>query len=230
MKYQNISALLISIIILAPTSIYPQSTSCKVLKRQISGTYSGGCKRGLANGFGKAEGIDSYEGQFRKGYPWGYGVYKYSNGDVYEGHWTLGVRNGEGRLYKKAINSAVAGIWYKDELVNSEDNSNKDFEILSSQNIEKVVFIEKNGADSNTIEITFVRGGSIFRQMDDLTLTSNSGAVLSNIDFTGYLNVLFPFEGQAEFTSYNRVGKNYVESRFKFKINKPGSWLIRVYF
>jgi len=40
---------------------------CKVLKKEISSEYHGKCKKGLAHGKGKADGIDSYYGHFTKG-------------------------------------------------------------------------------------------------------------------------------------------------------------------
>ena len=47
---------------------------CIVLKPEISGKYTGKCKNGLAQGTGKAEGTDVYEGQFMKGLPHGSGT------------------------------------------------------------------------------------------------------------------------------------------------------------
>ena len=45
----------------ANVSVCAQET-CKVLKPEISGSYLGDCKKGLANGKGIARGTDGYEG------------------------------------------------------------------------------------------------------------------------------------------------------------------------
>ena len=42
---------------------------CKVLMKEISGSYSGECKKGLADGKGEAKGVDRYIGAFKKGLP-----------------------------------------------------------------------------------------------------------------------------------------------------------------
>jgi len=69
---------------------------CKVLVPELSGSYFGKCKKGLAHGKGKALGIDSYDGNFRKGLPHGGGVYKWENGAIYDGDWREGLRDGKG--------------------------------------------------------------------------------------------------------------------------------------
>jgi hypothetical protein len=54
---------------------------CKVLLPALSGSYEGSCKKGVADGRGKASGTDAYEGEFRKGLPDGKGTCTWSNGD-----------------------------------------------------------------------------------------------------------------------------------------------------
>ncbi|MGV8092965.1 MAG: hypothetical protein AB2L24_14000 [Mangrovibacterium sp.] len=46
-----------------------ETNTCKVLLTEISGSYEGECKKGLADGFGKATGVDQYEGELKKRLP-----------------------------------------------------------------------------------------------------------------------------------------------------------------
>ncbi len=55
------------------TSSIKAQTDCKVLKPEISLLYKGDCKNGLAHGYGKADGIDHYEGNFKKDFQMGLG-------------------------------------------------------------------------------------------------------------------------------------------------------------
>ena len=76
-------------------SVNAQQKECKVTVPALSGTYSGGCRNGLAHGKGTAQGIDFYEGQFSKGVPSGKGLYRWKDG-LYEGEWVNGLRRRKG--------------------------------------------------------------------------------------------------------------------------------------
>jgi hypothetical protein len=90
---------------------------CTVEMESIRGNYTGDCKKGKANGKGKSTGKDSYEGEFKLGLPDGKGTYTWSNGTVFEGTFTRGMKEGMGILtYKKPgfPDSVVQGFWKKD--------------------------------------------------------------------------------------------------------------------
>ena len=82
------------LIMLSGNLIYGQESDCKVILPRLSGTYKGECKNGFAHGNGLAQGIDRYEGEFRKGMPEGRGVYRWSDGTFYDGSWKKGLREG----------------------------------------------------------------------------------------------------------------------------------------
>ena len=91
--------------------------------QSLKGTYSGECKKGKANGKGKAVGTDTYEGQFKAGYPEGEGTYVWSSGNRFTGRLAAGFKDGYGTmLYKRtnAADSVVEGYWKKDLYVGKE--------------------------------------------------------------------------------------------------------------
>ena len=92
---------------------FAQETGCKVKLFEISGSYTGDCKKGLAHGHGIATGIDQYEGDFFKGFPEGHGKYKWANGSWYDGEWKNGMRNGEGKFVSG--DSVIHGYWKADK-------------------------------------------------------------------------------------------------------------------
>ena len=74
---KKIGFLIIAFLVLSTISF--AQYDCKVKIQNLQGQYNGECKKGLANGQGSAKGVDSYTGEFRKGYPHGFGVYTYEN-------------------------------------------------------------------------------------------------------------------------------------------------------
>lgn len=97
-----------------------QSQDCIVLADSIKGKYVGECKNGKAEGEGKAEGVDIYEGTFKSGLPHGQGKYVWKNGNTYTGNWTKGKKNGKGIItYKinEEKDSIVNGYWKKDKFI-----------------------------------------------------------------------------------------------------------------
>ena len=96
---------------------YALAQECKVLKTEISASYHGDCKNGLAQGKGIAKGLDSYEGEFIKGLPDGTGTYIWANGDNYKGNWKKGLKDGRGIYvwHTAKGDSTLTGVWRKDK-------------------------------------------------------------------------------------------------------------------
>jgi hypothetical protein len=102
-------------------------TQCKVLDPELQGSYSGGCKDGLAEGHGKASGIARYEGEFRAGRKQGKGVKTWPSGDRYEGDFVADRKEGKG-TYTWGRNSAWAGEKYSGDYVADQRHGNGIYE------------------------------------------------------------------------------------------------------
>ncbi len=90
---------------------------CEVKILPITGKYTGACKDGKANGVGKSVGLDTYEGEFKNGYPEGEGTYTWSVGDYFKGSFKKGIKSGKGEMHfkrKSREDSVVVGFWSKD--------------------------------------------------------------------------------------------------------------------
>ena len=61
------------------------AADCKVNDSDIGNEYAGGCVNGFAHGKGKAEGRDTYEGEFKQGNKHGKGIYTWKDGGKYSG-------------------------------------------------------------------------------------------------------------------------------------------------
>ncbi|MBD3750176.1 MAG: hypothetical protein IE931_11840 [Sphingobacteriales bacterium] len=92
--------------------------NCKVLVKELQGSYEGDCKKEKAEGTGTAKGIDKYSGEFKKGFPDGKGTYTFANGDIYIGSFVKGKFDGEGTLtYIDKNKKPKKGFWDKGEFV-----------------------------------------------------------------------------------------------------------------
>ncbi len=99
------------------SALFLSAQNCEVLRPDLKGKYEGECKKGKAHGKGKAEGTDSYEGDFKAGLPDGKGTYTWQNGNQFTGLWSKGLKEGKGTMVFKLASgkdSTVEGFWKKD--------------------------------------------------------------------------------------------------------------------
>ncbi len=119
---KQINTLLI-LVFLCSLGVYAQF-DCKVKVEALQGQYNGECKKGLAHGEGAARGVDTYQGNFRKGYPHGFGVYTYANGSNYIGNYRQGLRDGYGLMNTITEAGDLVqdyGLWLADSLIAGND-------------------------------------------------------------------------------------------------------------
>jgi hypothetical protein len=194
---------------------------CKVLLKEISGSYTGDCKDGLADGKGIAHGTDRYEGSFSKGLPDGKGTYTYKNGDIFKGEWKNGFKNGKGKL-KYTVNgktTTLSGFWAEDSYkgVNLQE---EEYRVTNMTGIEHYS-IKKTGDNENCIQISFERILDKYIP-SDLTVEISSGYKLDQNLKVLILNYQLPVQCALHFTI--KVQETLKQCNLTFDILKPGKY------
>ncbi len=209
-------AVLLAGFYLFPTNVFAQ---CKVFPDDIKGTYEGDCKKGKANGFGKAVGTDTYEGEFKKGFPHGKGTYTWANGNVFTGMFKKGKKEGEGKMIFKiaTTDSSRTGYWMDDEYIGKEPYlykiTQKDFNIVRAS-------FNRTTSGGNEIQIVYVKGGKIL-STSDISITETEGrftTIHQSPQTKSILGVSFPF------SCIVRGG----DAGFEFRITQHGTWRITI--
>ncbi|HEY9113620.1 MAG TPA: hypothetical protein VIN10_02915 [Bacteroidales bacterium] len=200
---------------------------CKVLVPELVGTYEGKCKKGLANGKGKAVGKDTYEGQFTKGLPDGSGTYYWANGDVYQGDWLNGMREGVGILtfqYQEK-DSVLAGLWKKDEYKGPVPAKPK---VNYMTGVDRYTFL-KYGDIQNKVLISILQNGSANTTIEGLRTSTSSGVNTQSGTSFGFDYITFPVTIKVNYTTYNKLHTNKYYVVFEFTISEPGEWQVNIY-
>ena len=198
---------------------------CKVLMVEVSTKYEGECKKGLANGHGKAEGEDTYEGKFKKGLPHGSGKYVWANGDYYEGNWSKGEKQGEGiqHMIINGKDSVLAGWWIDDEYIGEERVSQ--YTIDSRRNVDNIRVTKI--AEGNNIRFRFQQMGNRNPTLSGLYINSfGNGNINMNGADSMIENPEFPISLLIEYTSFSTLGGNVQNARIEMTFNVPGVWQI----
>lgn len=198
------------------------SDDCKVLVEKISGTYTGECKRGLANGNGKAIGVDTYEGEFKKGLPDGKGKYTWSNGSYYTGEWKEGKREGMGEMVTldNGKETKQNGYWKGDKYMGKYKDPFK--KISATPEVQRWI-IRKIADVPNQINVKFEGRGT-----QRLILKDNQPGTQTG---SGWANITFPFEGsvQTQVNTTQGTGTGTRTVNLKFAIFEEGNWEVVVY-
>lgn len=209
--------------------------TCKVLAPGLVGSYEGECKSDKAHGKGKAQGEDSYEGEFRSGYPDGTGKYTWKNKDWFLGAWKKGSREGQGEMhYLRAdgSDSTVTGFWKKDRYIGKYE---KPYAIIAQSS--KISSVRVNNNNSNSINqvsinIQSLSGGAstmngMIQKMKISSVDILKGSYLRQLDIDNQLKisrsvfsgVLYPFRAV-----FRIAGSESVEIEFF----EAGNWEIDV--
>jgi hypothetical protein len=198
---------------------------CKVLVEALQGEYSGGCKKGLANGQGKASGTDTYEGHFKNGYPHGKGTYTWANGSVFTGYWNMGKRVGEGsyRFIENGKEVTLKGIWKNDQYMGEKPAPPK---IVKRYNINQVSF--HKAGEGNQVVLLFRQGGMANSSVMDLMIGASNGLEFRSGSQIGYQQVTFPFEAKITYKTWNPLRTVLLDCTLEFIITEPGRWEVRI--
>ena len=200
---------------------------CKVLKPEISGSYTGKCKKGLADGKGKSVGKDIYEGQFSEGVPWGKGTYTWASGDVYAGEWKNGLRDGEGDFTFKLSekDTTVNGLWENDRYIGPKPIAP---EVITKTSIDRYN-IYRQGDILNRVLIEFLQNGMRNTGITNLIIASDRGTETNLGYLIGYENIIFPVTIKVNYTTWNKLRSQQFYASFEFRISEPGDWRVEIY-
>lgn len=194
---------------------------CKVLKTEISSSYQGECKNGLANGKGVAKGQDSYEGEFSKGLPDGTGTYVWANGANYKGKWRKGMRDGKGTYIWHTVkgDSTLVGVWRQDKY---DGTGISPYHVSQNESISRYS-INKGIGKENIIVVKVMRGGTPLSNIP-LTFSMTSGSDYTNGPYHEIKNWTTPFDVRITFTVPNLLNTYSYNCIFEVTINEIGPW------
>ena len=197
-----------SLILFLHTNLFSQE--CSVLLDALKGKYEGDCEKGKAHGKGKATGMDSYDGEFKSGYPDGKGSYIWKDGHYFIGQFKKGKKEGSGNMYYEAANgqdSIISGFWKKDVYAGAYE---KPYEILSTTSkVNKInCRITEKGRDN--IIFTVSRLTDVPVAVSDIqvikgTFYNNNTQKMGNQSMTTLNRVTFPFQAIITYTSGDRT-------------------------
>ena len=222
-----IMRIFLGIIFFAVLHVSAQNNDCQVKMPNISGTYTGGCKKGLAQGKGIARGVDRYDGQFYKGMPDGKGVYSWANGSVYDGQWVNGTREGKGKMvfHLAGKDSVVSGYWKNDKYIG--EKYIPPYKITRNLGVVRYNFF-KMGEEGSDITFKIFLGGKINSETEGFNVACDSGSEFQLGSATGIQNVHFPVSVKITYRTWNLLHTAQSDVIFEFEINDPGKWELSI--
>lgn len=225
-------------------SAYVVGQSCAVSVEALAGQYTGGCKKGRAEGKGTAIGIDQYTGGFKNGYPHGQGKYTWKNGNSYDGLWKEGLFEGAGTLkrfdkVKRDSLIVTEGFWKKGKyvgrfekpyLVNMLTNNISEVNVRKLNNTQlQIVFtvrsITGGAASSSGVALPKVRLTNIevIEGRFEQQLADETSSPISNK--YSFRQVTFPFYAVLTFAS---TGTFLQPEKFRIDVREGGDWQVQV--
>lgn len=218
-----LNRLLLVVFFVFGTYVYGQQSDCQVKVPRLAGTYTGGCKNGLAHGKGIAQGTDRYEGQFSKGIPDGRGTYTWANGTYYEGQWENGMREGKGK--EVYMDSVITGYWKEDRYIGIK--LIPPYTITRSTSVARSTFSKLSNPE-NGVKIKFLRGGNSNYTIEGFSMVYSSGEEYQSGVIYGIQNVRYPLDVKIMYRTWNLLGTASYDVVFEFTINDPGSWDVTI--
>jgi hypothetical protein len=200
-----------------------QQSECKVILANISGSYSGGCKNGLAHGKGIAQGVDRYEGRFINGMPDGDGTYTWANGTYYEGQWKNGRKEGMGKM--GYLDSLVVGYWRDDKYLG--EKFVPPFKIKYSLSVPRYTLTKSGSVDNGVAIRIMMEGDDNF--IEDLSLAYSSGGEYRISNIYGIRNTSVPLDVKVTYRSWNQIRTATHQVIFEFTIYEQGTWDVTIF-
>ncbi|MFN8250403.1 MAG: hypothetical protein U0V75_00880 [Ferruginibacter sp.] len=176
-----------------------QNSTCTVMPDSLKGSYDGECSSGKANGFGKAKGADSYEGNFKNGYPDGKGKYTWKNGNFYDGSWKKGLKEGQGVMHilTKNRDSVITGFWKKDNYKGLYEEPYKIIEMGSAVSYKNIQLLQSTNRRSIYVSMRTgalgVANVETYQVMEGYFQRTNVTSGMSQTQAIEFQDVQFPF-------------------------------------
>lgn len=215
-------------LILFSGSLINAQEECKVLMPEISGSYTGKCKKGLANGKGLAVGTDTYEGRFSDGLPEGRGKYTWADGRIFDGEWSEGEPSGNGTMiYPRAGgDSIVSGIWKGDSYYGPVPGPpykiNRSMSVIRSS-------IRKINDIGSSVRIGIFMSGSYNVEISDFSMVSDTGSPMMLGQRYGIENAVIPYTVSLKYRTWNQLHTQQHDVIFEFTINEPGTFEVSIH-
>jgi len=200
---------------------------CKVLKPGIDSIYHGKCKKGLAHGKGKADGIDSYIGRFVEGLPDGEGIYTWANGDIYDGDWDNGIRDGEGTFTFKVNekDTILSGLWKDDNYLGPKPEKPK---VITNVGTDRYS-IKKIGNAKDRVLVKILQNGMKNTGVSNFLISGSTGVETMLGQELGFDYIEFPITIKVSYFTYNKLRTQQYQVIFEFKISEPGDWRVEIH-
>jgi hypothetical protein len=213
------------IILFFPLYCFSQD-DCKVLLPELDSIYNGNCKNGLAHGLGEAWGDFHYTGRFVKGLPHGHGKADYPDGEIYDGSWKKGLRNGKGSLTIIENGELVKKdyIWSKGKI--SREILPPAYKVITKRNITRLRIFSVGGENAVWFQPRSVGGADT--DLEDFRVIGSSGKETIINSKIGYENVSFPFNGTVKYRTWNKLRTAKFEVFLEIEIMEPGNWIIEM--
>ena len=222
---KNIKQIFLLVVAVSFAFLLNAQNDCKVLVPELNGTYLGKCKKGLAHGFGKAVGKDTYEGTFKKGLPNGQGLYTWASGATYDGEWVYGQRDGLGvyTFNYHGRDSIQKGKWDGDIFIGKVYTKPL---VMYKEFVTRYSFRREGDGDRILIDLRL--NGQQNKDILDFSLISSSGSQFEMGRSYGLEMVDFPVTIKVKYVSWNASHSSRHDASFEFEIYEPGNWQVDI--
>ncbi|UCG28171.1 MAG: hypothetical protein JSV24_02085, partial [Bacteroidales bacterium] len=159
--------------------------------------------------------------------PHGQGTYTWNSGEIYEGKWKNGMRNGYGK-YSFVINgkdSVQEGQWLNDEFKGLRKQP--EYKVVRKLNVERYS-VHKTG-EGEAVYYNIMRGGTPNREIENLILSSESGYEVRQGTILGYENLTFPVTIKISYYVWNHLHTTQYNAVFEITFSQPGIYEVNLY-